>query len=627
MGNLQLSINFQFLKNALRRPTPANNAWLREVDGLRLVALLPVVLQHLMERFAQHTTLNLPKPLTDDPFAFFISRGTVGVFLFFAISGFVLALPFARCHLEGTRQPSLRTYAWRRVTRLEPPYLIWMGVFAAVLLVKGTCSLAALWPHFLASLTYTHGLFFGAYSPINPVAWSLEVEIQFYLLAPFITALFFRIPHASARRVALVGALLGWTLMQHQLGWLELPYKLTLLGQLPHFLVGLLALDYFLAARSVPVRQHIAWDVAAPLAYVALCYTWTTEFWKNCAFAAALWVLFTAAFRGVYFRKILQNEWVAIAGGMCYTIYLTHLPLLEAITSFSGRLRFTDHLFVNFWAQAALALPLVWGLGAVFFYAIEKPFMRRSPSIPTSVWPKFKVRPLWCCLPILAMPLSTAAQTSNDTLRLRPLTELTESALRHAPELKANTTDVAKQRLVAEVQAKSWTDIFTLNGTAYYGNGIVNEIRSTDGIDYDYATGRLGTGINLSVGVRLSGADLTTRKQKTKIQILQLERLEHEREMLAHQIRDEVANQYFILENLLQTLHLAAENLEAFRLAKSVAEKYFKEGNLQISEYTTLVAQESKAHGELLKIQSEAKQRARLLEHRVQMGVFLVQGE
>lgn len=626
MENLQLSINFQFLKNALRRPTPANNAWLREVDGLRLVALIPVVLQHLMERFAHHTTLPLPTPLTDDPFAFFISRGTVGVFLFFAISGFVLALPFARHHFAGSSKPSLHAYAWRRVTRLEPPYIIWMCLFAFVLLLKGRYAFAELCPHLLASLTYTHGLFFGGYSPINPVAWSLEVEIQFYLLAPFITALFFGISNRWARRTALVGAILGWISLQHHMGWLVLPYKLTILGQLPHFLVGLLAVEYFLTMRPAPVRQHVAWDIAAPLAYMALCYTWTAEFWKNCVFAAALWVLFMAALRGVYFRKILQNEWVAIAGGMCYTIYLTHLPLLEAITSITGHLHFTDHLFFNFWAQTALALPLVWLFGAIFFYTIEKPFMRHIPSMPIRIRP-FKMRPLWWCLPILVAPIGVVAQTSTDTLRLRPLTALTESALLHASELKANATDVAKQRLVTEVQAKSWTDIFTVNGTAYYGNGIVNEIRSTDGIDYDYATGRLGTGINLSVGVRLSGGDLTTRKQKTQIQVLQLERLQYEREMLERHIRDEVANQYFLLENLLQTLRLAAENLETLRLARSVAEKYFKEGNLQISEYTTLVTQESKAHSELLKIQSEAKQRARLLEHRVQMGVFLVQGE
>jgi hypothetical protein len=62
--------------------------------------------------------------------------------------------------------------------------------------------------------------------------------------------------------------------------------------------------------------------------------------------------------------------------------------------------------------------------------------------------------------------------------------------------------------------------MFTMSGTTYYGNGTVNEIRSIDGLDADYATGRLGKGINLTLGVKINGSDFATRRQKTKIQVL-----------------------------------------------------------------------------------------------------------
>ena len=76
----------------------------------------------------------------------------------------------------------LKQYLLRRLTRLEPPYLICLLLFFALqVLVKGR-SAHALAPHLAASLVYLHDLIYAAESPINNVAWSLEVEVQFYLI-------------------------------------------------------------------------------------------------------------------------------------------------------------------------------------------------------------------------------------------------------------------------------------------------------------------------------------------------------------------------------------------------------------------------------------------------------------
>ena len=47
-----------------------------------------------------------------------LNQGRYGVHLFFILSGFILGLPF----VSGS--PSLRAFYKRRLTRLEPPYLI-----------------------------------------------------------------------------------------------------------------------------------------------------------------------------------------------------------------------------------------------------------------------------------------------------------------------------------------------------------------------------------------------------------------------------------------------------------------------------------------------------------------------
>src|SRR5690606_13995932 len=119
-----------------------------------------------------------------------ISYGNYGVQLFFVISGFILALPFARHHLAGGRRVSIAGYFKRRALRLEPTYLINLAILHAAHVLIGAGGVRAdpggLLPHLGVSAVYLHNMVYGESSAINGVAWSLEIEIQFYLLAPLL---------------------------------------------------------------------------------------------------------------------------------------------------------------------------------------------------------------------------------------------------------------------------------------------------------------------------------------------------------------------------------------------------------------------------------------------------------
>src|SRR2546430_13501195 len=85
-----------------------------EIDGLRFIAIAAVILHHLglfvsTQRQADEGLLLL---------------GQNGVELFFAISGFILAVPFAMHYLNAGKRVKLSRYFVRRFTRLEPPYLL-----------------------------------------------------------------------------------------------------------------------------------------------------------------------------------------------------------------------------------------------------------------------------------------------------------------------------------------------------------------------------------------------------------------------------------------------------------------------------------------------------------------------
>ncbi len=63
-------------------------------------------------------------------------------------------------------------------------------------------------PHLGASVLYIHNLVYGVWSTVNPVAWSLEIEVQFYLMAPLLCRVFL-IESALVRRAVLVAGAAG----------------------------------------------------------------------------------------------------------------------------------------------------------------------------------------------------------------------------------------------------------------------------------------------------------------------------------------------------------------------------------------------------------------------------------
>ena len=413
------------LRHLLSRVTTSGK-YLPLVDGLRFLAIAPVIIQHASERLIRHTPLEFATPVKEDPLVFLASRGTIGVFIFFALSGFMLSIPFARYKLEGAKKPALKSYFLRRFTRIEPPYLIWMTVFALVLLAKGASSFSELAPHWLASCFYLHNFAYGEYSTINPVAWSLEIEIQFYLLAPWLVQLIFSIKKASVRQAVLVGSILGYVTLQHVFGWQYFPWKASLLGQFQHFLVGIWLADCYLTYWKNGTVGRRRWDVLFVPALLVMAYTWTEEYLKSIAFALALMYVLAAAFRGRYFHQFFQNQWIAIIGGMCYTIYLIHLPLLELQMNFTKQLTLTNQYLPNLLLQLAIGVPLIFLASAVFFVLIEKPFMRplklrlpvrlpqanwalRAQKIPAFAWATFSKIKKSTLLLLLATCLSVPA--------------------------------------------------------------------------------------------------------------------------------------------------------------------------------------------------------------------------
>jgi len=332
-----------------------------EIDGLRCVAICSVVLYHLGGflgwRVAEH--------------------GYRGVNLFYVISGFILGLPFAAHYLQQKPPVKLRSYFLRRLTRLEPPYLLSLLIcFGGLVWLQGL-DWRELLPGLAASAGYVHSLWFGAQSAINPVTWSLEVEVQFYCLAPLLAGIFALRPKRLRRAVLLALVILAGSV---QLYYWDAPFRIehSILFAIQFFLAGFLLADVYLVDWKERPTPHWIWDLAAFAGWPLLFVLGDKQVWV--VFPILALALYVAAFRSVLINWVLRNSVVTTIGGMCYTIYLFHYVLIPPM------LRLTNGFHP--WMQALLYGLVLTLISGVYFAVIERPCMRKD--WPQRVWGRLR---------------------------------------------------------------------------------------------------------------------------------------------------------------------------------------------------------------------------------------------
>jgi peptidoglycan/LPS O-acetylase OafA/YrhL len=352
----------------LRRIT-TGGTWLPELDGLRFIAIASVLLFHLQGELF-HRALNIAPRYR--LIVLFFSNGNRGVPLFFMISGFILARPFAEHHLFDKARPSLGKYFTRRLTRLEPPYILNLFVAATALILIDHNTVRSVLPHLAASLVYLHNLIYHEASTINSVAWSLEVEVQFYILAPLL-ALLFLIRNAVARRLVIAALMATPFFLPFSSGW----GIITLAGQIQYFLGGLLFADLFLTLIT-HWKHDWRWDLLSLVGWPAVFLL--GDRWMALLLPFLALLLYVAAFRGVVMYAFLRNTWIAVIGGMCYTIYLWHPLVMSVANRVCNKFSFlqpTDYALL-FLVQGIIKLAAVAIVCLPLYLYVERPCMDRK---------------------------------------------------------------------------------------------------------------------------------------------------------------------------------------------------------------------------------------------------------
>ncbi|MDQ0067922.1 acyltransferase family protein [Chryseobacterium lathyri] len=336
------------------------------IDGLRFFCVITVFIEHFIDYYCDKNPF-FAKKYTIAQYEYI---GSTGIYLFFSISGFIIGLPFIRQYLYKEGNVDIKSYFIRRLTRLEPPYIILLvSIFILQVFILQTKSFEALFPHLLASLFYVHNIIYNEGSVINPVLWTLEIEIQFYILAP-VFALLFR-ANKIMRRSILFLLIFFW----NDINFIHFEFK-TIVGYLPFFLIGFLAADIYMEYKD-KIKNSLFFDF---LCVIALITAFLTS--NPILILSGNFILLVLSSKSFYFIRLLEKKFLYIIGGMCYTIYMLHQKLIYYISPLFSKMLFNNYL-IDFLIKFTIALSVVLIISVLFFIFVERPTMKKD-------WWKYK---------------------------------------------------------------------------------------------------------------------------------------------------------------------------------------------------------------------------------------------
>ena len=353
------------------------------LTGVRALAALLVVATH-----AAYTT----GKYTHGFVGVVYSRMEIGVPIFFVLSGYLLFGPWVRAAAAGSAAPSLTRYAWHRVRRIMPAYVVTvLAAYAIYHFRDGGPNPGHSWWGLFRNLTltqiYTDNYAFALLHQGLTQMWSLAVEVAFYVALPLLAYLLLAVLCRRRWRPGLLLAGLGglaalspaWMVLVHTTDVLPDGARLWLPGYLAWFIGGMMLT--VLAAMGVRVYAF----VAIPLALVCYLIASTpiagepttspaglAQALVKIVFYAVIATLVvaplalggsTAAGRapGGWYSRVLASRPMVSLGEISYEIFLVHLILMEvAMVEVLHWRVYTGSTLALFAVTMILTIPVAW---------------------------------------------------------------------------------------------------------------------------------------------------------------------------------------------------------------------------------------------------------------------------
>ncbi len=320
-----------------------------------------------------------------------ISEGDLAVHVFIILSGFMIG------RLVTLNPEPYSSYLLRRLARLYPAYLIALALGIATSRLTYVTLTAVPWdfidpsntisrhaleqahfvPNLLAHLTMLHGAFPEEILPVSALgfvgpAWSLSLEWQFYLVAPFVVWL---VTSRRFQALAVAGVVIIQLGIHHVLAHYSYPVPSFLPLMLGYFVVGIMSAMLFDRVSALRSDLLVYGVGAATCAVIAAGATSA-----HLGVPFLIWIVAILASMRPHLAAFRPISWlltcgpVEYLGRISYGFYVYHT--VAYFCTASALLAMGIHSpRIMFAGMIAIALPAVLLMATMSYYGIERPVM------------------------------------------------------------------------------------------------------------------------------------------------------------------------------------------------------------------------------------------------------------
>ena len=351
---------------------------LPQLTSLRGLAALWVMSFHMLQSLVPlrgWVTLNdaiksISSPIDISP----IFTGWAGVHIFFVLSGFVLYLSII------TNEPiNIKRYINRRFLRILPAY--WAQMFllfiASSLGWLGSYSLG----NWVSHIFLLHNFDFLWSTSINAVWWTLPIELEFYILLPFIVMFTRKFGVSCFVIISAITSVIYKIYLFPYIINETIEYKAWVFGQLPArlvmFALGMLGAEIYLKSSCKQYSQIFlligilgGWFVLKWIRYVGGELFWDGHLNMVYIFDMLLAVPIMFAILGIAYGSLnwlLLNKPALYIGTISYSIYLWHDLIIKLIM----------HPTIDYRLGIVLCFIVTLFVASISYHMVEARFLKK----------------------------------------------------------------------------------------------------------------------------------------------------------------------------------------------------------------------------------------------------------
>lgn len=325
---------------------------------LRFVAAMLVAAMHITQAISIHVT-----GLGDHVYW---GTGTVGVDIFFIISGFVMTVSTWNVPRQGPRRlDNAWIFIKRRIQRIVPVYWFYTLLKAALIVaVPALAVKSAIAPsHLAASLFFVPVIApWGLIQPVLPVGWTLNFEMLFYVV--FALGIAVGAPRLRWSLLVFLGVFAAARFFMD-----SVPLRFYAQSIIFEFIIGVAFAQLVMRRASGPAGAGALLLAAGVIFTFGLGWNPDSDRLFPWGVGSAAIVLGT-----LWLERVVDGKrWarpLAFLGDASYSIYLSHTFVVPACVMALKKLGMTDPLGV--FVLSALA---VMAAGAVSYVWVEKPLI------------------------------------------------------------------------------------------------------------------------------------------------------------------------------------------------------------------------------------------------------------